>query len=154
MAKLSPVLFYYEKGENIEFSNLYPSRIRISGRSYGSVEAYYQSRKAKTAELRKWIASARNGAEAKRRGESLKRDQIAKDWNLKRLAVMRKALFAKFTQNQRLRMRLLATGNAEMHEDSPDDMFWGIKGRDVMGKMLVRLRSALKSGKPRRFLDA
>ncbi len=65
---------------------------------------------------------------------------------------MRKALYAKFIQNLDLREMLLATGDAELHEDSPTDMVWGRRGQDLLGKLLMELRAALRTSCPEAFL--
>jgi len=71
------------------------------------------------------------------------------DWYLVRIHKMAETLWHKFTQHRRLREQLLATGDAELVEDSDKDTFWGIgddgKGRNELGKALERLRALLRS---------
>lgn len=54
----------------------------------------------------------------------------------------------KFTQHEDLKEELLATGDAELVEDSDKDAFWGVgadgKGRNELGKALERLRTKLR----------
>ena len=78
---------------------------------------------------------------------------------------MDETLFHKFTQHAALRDELLATGDAELVEVSPQslipvrtiadqlqdsdkDAFWGVgadrRGRNELGKCLERLRSRLR----------
>ncbi|KXN81214.1 Swarming motility protein YbiA [Leucoagaricus sp. SymC.cos] len=63
-------------------------------------------------------------------------------------ARMDEAIYHKFTQHNDLRAELLATGDAELMEDSDKDSFWGIgadrKGSNELGKALERLRSRLR----------
>ena len=54
------------------------------------------------------------------------------------------ALRAKFKQNLKLKLKLLETGNAKLHEDSPSDMYWGVKGKDKLGKILMIVREELR----------
>jgi ribA/ribD-fused uncharacterized protein len=49
-----------------------------------------------------------------------------------KLPIMRRADLAKYTQNPELAERLLATGEAELVEDSPCDDYWGV-GTDGSG---------------------
>ncbi len=58
---------------------------------------------------------------------------------------MKNGLRAKFTQNSDLKEKLLATGNAVLHEDSPTDMIWGAKGKDMLGKLLMQIREELRT---------
>jgi len=70
------------------------------------------------------------------------------DWFEVNVEAMDVVLQAKFTQHEDLREKLLETGNRELIEDSPDDVFWGIgrdgQGRNELGKALMRLRERLR----------
>lgn len=69
-------------------------------------------------------------------------------WDARKLAVMEKALAAKFYQNERLKKLLLDTGDAEIVEDSPRDSYWGIgkdgTGSNMLGKLLEKVRGKLQ----------
>lgn len=54
------------------------------------------------------------------------------------LEVMQQAVKAKFAQNKKLRKRLLATGDAELIEDSRNDYVWGI-GEDKQVKIILAI---------------
>ncbi|KAG6877984.1 hypothetical protein C0993_001189 [Termitomyces sp. T159_Od127] len=60
------------------------------------------------------------------------------------------ALIHKFQQHIDLKLKLLATGDAELIENSPFDSFWGNGanklGRNELGKALMRLRSKFQRG--------
>ena len=43
-----------------------------------------------------------------------------------------------------LKQKLIDTGDARLHEDSPSDMFWGVKGKDMLGKLLMEVRDKLR----------
>jgi predicted NAD-dependent protein-ADP-ribosyltransferase YbiA (DUF1768 family) len=58
--------------------------------------------------------------------------------------VVRTAFFAKFRQNGQLAKKLLETSDAILYEDSPDDLFWGAKGQNMIGKLVMEVRDALK----------
>ena len=70
------------------------------------------------------------------------------------------ANLAKFSQNEHARQALLCTGDKILAEASPYDTIWGIgmeasdpnstspakwKGKNLLGKALMRVRDALKS---------
>ena len=73
--------------------------------------------------------------------------KLRQDWEDVKLSVMEKAVFAKFSQNPRLKELLLATGSKDIIENSPRDSFWGCgkdgKGLNHLGKILMRVRSQL-----------
>jgi ribA/ribD-fused uncharacterized protein len=62
---------------------------------------------------------------------------------------MREAVTAKFAQNEDLRQRLLATGDAQLVEKLPRfaDSFWGVNSKGVgenqLGRILMDVRKAL-----------
>ena len=65
---------------------------------------------------------------------------------------MHKALVAKFTQHEDLKEQLLATGNSFLVEHTKRDKYWGdggdggndTIGRNMLGKLLVRVRNELR----------
>jgi ribA/ribD-fused uncharacterized protein len=93
--------------------------------------------------LRERIRIASTPAEAKRFGRSIK---PRKDWEEIKIKVMKKALWIKFTQNINLGVMLLGTGEAVLHEDSPHDRVWGIHGQDLLGKLLMEVRTGMRKG--------
>ena len=68
---------------------------------------------------------------------------------------MYKALVAKFTQHEDLKERLLDTGDSLLVEHTKRDSYWGdggdggndTKGKNVLGKLLVRVRNEIREGK-------
>jgi len=62
---------------------------------------------------------------------------------------MDEVIWHKFNQHQLLKEELLATGDAELVEDSDKDAFWGIgadrKGRNQLGLALEKLRVRLRT---------
>lgn len=71
-------------------------------------------------------------------------EDLLADWDQIKINVMRVALRAKFTQHDHLRLSLIATGNAEIIEDSASDYFWGSgadgSGENWLGRLLMELR--------------
>lgn len=74
--------------------------------------------------------------------------KIRNNWELIKVDVMRKAVFAKFSQNENLKNLLLLTGEKKIIEDSPRDKFWGIGGKgnghNHLGKILMEVRTLLR----------
>jgi len=137
--------FYTKNGEFGFLSNFYPSPFVVEGKSYATNEHYFQSQKATTEELREWIRLAPTPYAAMKAGRSLRDDkgELKKDWADKKSDVMFVGILAKFSQNPDLKEKLLATGDAVLHEDSPTDMIWGKKGEDRLGKILMKVRLSL-----------
>jgi ribA/ribD-fused uncharacterized protein len=75
-------------------------------------------------------------------------DEQIETWEAHRVAVMREAVAAKFAQNEDLRQRLLATGDAQLVEKLPRfaDAFWGVNGKgegeNQLGRILMDVRGA------------
>ena len=79
-------------------------------------------------------------------GRSLRKKEMVENWDEIKADIMLKGLRAKF-KNPELRKKLLATGNLPLHENSPTDMYWGIKGKDMLGKLIMKVREEIRLGK-------
>lgn len=70
-------------------------------------------------------------------------EDLRTDWDSVKIKVMQKALKAKFSQNENLRLALHATSSVELIEDSNKDNFWGCgkdgKGTNNLGKLREKL---------------
>jgi len=137
--------FYSNNAEYGWLSNFARYPQIVDGKTYKTNEHYYQSQKTIDVEVSSWIASAPSPFLAMRAGRSLRiGKEFRSDWENIKVEVMLKGLRAKFQQHPELAQKLLATGNAVLHEDSPTDMFWGKKGRDLLGKLLMQVREELR----------
>lgn len=159
------ILFFDRDRELFGFlSNYTEAPVTIEGELWRSTEFYYQAQKSENLEYREAIRNAKNSDHAKgigsdptRSRKSRKRswfkgrvDQMRADWHDIKLSLMVTAVRAKFGQNADLRAKLLATGDAEIVEDSTHDPFWGIgrngDGPNWMGRVLMQVREELRSG--------
>ena len=140
------ILFYLRKEEYGWASNFERNYQIVDSVLYDSNEHYYQSEKAKDEGIKYWITTAPSPFLAMMAGRSLRPKEMVKDWDNKKLIIMKKGLKIKFN-NQELGDKLLATKDAELHENSPTDLFWGIKGQDWLGKLLMEVREELKNEK-------
>jgi len=124
-------------------SNFYVAAFVINDKEYSTVEHYFQSAKHIGCELEEKIRLAKTPMQAKKLAWSRK---ACPGWETRKEAVMFRALIAKFGQNPDIAERLLATGDALLHEDSPYDTYWGVKGLDRLGKLLMIARNELRKG--------
>jgi ribA/ribD-fused uncharacterized protein len=137
--------FYLRKEKNGWCSNFWRAQQVVNHYVFDSNEHYYQSEKATTKEIEDWIAAAPNPFLAMMAGRSLRKGkELREDWEFVKLTIMHTGLLAKFSQNENLKQLLLDTGDAEIHEDSQTDMFWGKKGKDHLGKLLMHVRNELR----------
>lgn len=157
------VLFFDRDRAEFGFlSNFHPCELRIDGRDWHHVEAYYQSRKSpnpayhdailekKYPSWSKYVGDSRIGDSRLSKKSWFRKhpDDLVAGWDMMRLDVMRVALEAKFQQNSNLRLALLNTDRHELIEDSPRDAFWGFgedgRGANWLGKLLMEVRESTR----------
>lgn len=126
-------------------TNYYRSPIYIYNRWWRNVEAAYQSQKFSDQEAVDKIWKATTAKEARELGQV---PGCRPDWDGMKYSVMKECVLAKFLQNQVLREHLLNTGDEDIVEDSPIDIYWGCgadgTGQNNLGKILVEVRSILR----------
>ncbi|MNV96102.1 Swarming motility protein YbiA [compost metagenome] len=88
------------------------------------------------------IRNLKTPKQAKEMGQKV---ELRTDWDEVKEEVMLTALRTKFSQNSRLREILLSTGDAILHEDAPKDKYWGVKGKDRLGILLMIVREEFKN---------
>ena len=124
-------------------SNFYKCNVTYNGITYNSSEAAFQAQKcpARAREFSKLDAS-----DAKAMGRYV---TLRRDWESVKDNAMYEIVKAKFTQNETLKERLLATGDSELVEGNDwNDKYWGVckgYGKNMLGKILMRVRTELKS---------
>ena len=124
-------------------SNFYKCNVTYNGITFNSSEAAFQAQKcpAREAEFSKLDAS-----DAKAMGRHV---TLRRDWESVKDNAMYEIVKAKFTQNETLKERLLATGDSELVEGNDwNDKYWGVcngYGKNMLGKILMRVRRELKS---------
>jgi len=141
MRRKKEILFYSRDETYGWLSNFHRSAQVVDGVTYPTNEHYYQSQKARDKATSKWIASAPIPFLAMKAGRSLRKGKgLRYDWERVKVEIMLKGLRAKFNQNSALKQKLLETGDAVLHENSPTDRFWGITGKSMLGKLLMQVR--------------
>jgi len=130
--------------ENIFLNNFFESPFTADGKTYSTVEHYYQCQKFLDPEIQEKVRSASDADSAKKLAHEF---EAREDWDSLKDQVMVEALRHKFEQNKNLREKLINTGDATLVEDSPRDPYWGgaLPGSEnKLGLMLMDLRSKLK----------
>jgi ribA/ribD-fused uncharacterized protein len=146
--------------QNSPLSNHYACNFTIDGIRFNCNEQYYMYHKAT------FGADAESARDILAATDPVTQLNIAKRvtipnytaWEDNSLKVMETGLTAKFEQNEVLREFLHSTGDTELVEASPRDMFWGIgvpitsptitdkstwKGKNHLGKILMKIRSTI-----------
>ena len=159
-AKPECVFFWHEYEENGCFSNWFASPFVIDDFCFDNVEQYIMAQKAKLfhdARAYTAILKATSPKECKRLGREVKPFD-ANAWDKVRYRVLCDGIRAKFTQNEDLKNKLLATGTAIIAEASPCDDIFGIKldaataagvpheqwpGQNLLGRALMEIRAEL-----------
>lgn len=140
------ILFYRLSEPYGEFSNFSPYPVRLKGVDWPTSEHYFQAQKFAGTLHEEEVRLARSPRIAARMGRSRKRP-LRPDWEQVKDAIMLEAVRAKFTQQPRLRKRLLETGDAPIVEHTPKDRYWGDGGDGTglnrLGEILMRVRSEL-----------
>lgn len=140
---LKEIFFFGVEDDYFEFSNFYPSPIKIDGLYWKTTEHYYQAQKFRNYESKEEIRNCKSPEIAYELGNNLVADRVY-NWDKIKLSIMERALYEKFNQHDYLRELLMETENVTLIEDSKVDYFWGIgeekTGQNNLGKILMRLR--------------
>jgi N-glycosidase YbiA len=146
-------------------SHFFPAPIHMDGETWATVEHYYQAQKSHDPTYRQAIRDTLSPGMAKRlaappqaprrvSGQSWFRKNGTlprPDWHDVKLGIMRRADMAKFTQHSKLGDLLLATGDAELVEDSSYEPYWGIgpdgQGLNWAGRIIMEVREQLRASR-------
>ena len=155
------ICFHNPDEENGFLSNWYLSEFIIDNQKFTSMEQYMMYKKAmcfNDSEIAKQIIEIDDVAKIKELGRKVSgyNDHI---WNGVRQIIIYDGLIAKFTQNEELRARLLATDNSMLAECAVRDCIWGIglsmtdlkrldmsewKGQNLLGYALMLVRAKMQ----------
>ena len=142
------------KGEYEKFSNFYPVLISYEKRTYPSVEHAFVAAKSLDEMFRKSISElpANQAGKAKRMGRNRFICTLRKNWDLKRIPIMKDLLLKKFAYSE-FKSLLLSTEDALLIEGNYwHDNFWGdcyckkcvnIKGLNNLGKLIMAVRKVI-----------
>jgi|TARA_B100001059_G_C17838497_1_gene590100 ribA/ribD-fused uncharacterized protein len=139
------ISFYraYKVGRTAGFSNFaaFPVKIKNFGEFPTSEAALQAYKDPENKEYVKKQIAARTPLISKNMGA---RANLRDDWEKVREGIMYKILKFKFSQHPYLRKVLLATGLSPIIHRTREDLVWGDaggKGLNLLGKLLVRLRT-------------
>lgn len=140
-------------GEYRFLSNYFSSKFFYNGKVFTTAEHAFHYMKVDPNEdlpetnVKSWryrILNAQTPGDAKKLG---RRCPMRKDWNDKRVEVVKSIVFEKFKQNKSLAQKLKETGDAYLEETNTwNDKFWGVcdgVGENNLGKILMEVRELL-----------
>ena len=134
------------RGKYFFLSNFFEAPVTWNGITYQNNEAAFQSAKSTDEKMRASFAMV-NPSQAKSKGRHI---QLRRDWEKVKFDIMYEICLAKFSQNEDLREKLLATGDQHLEEGNTwGDKIWGTvkgKGQNNLGKILMRVREELRKG--------
>lgn len=142
------VHFYNANECFYEFTNFYPVPVILQNRKWPTTEHFFQAQKFNDERTQEHVRKLKTPREAftfsRQSGQP-----IRSDWDKVKVDVMHDAVYAKFSQNYRLKQLLLLTGGATLVEHTANDSFWGDggngSGKNMLGKVLMDVREILRS---------
>ena len=148
-----PIRFYNRGEPYYEFTNFYEAVVRIDNDDWLTTEHYFQAQKFVGTPLVGTIQMLERPREAFEKSRDPRYSKWRRsDWQSVKEDVMYKALQAKFTQHEKLRRKLMETGDRELIEHSPYDSYWGDggngTGKNRLGQLLMKLRREMKEKQP------
>jgi len=130
------------------FSNFYKHGFELDGKWWPSSEHYFQAQKFYGTEAEETIRTIDSAFGAAQLGRSLQLP-LRRDWENVKDDVMRKAVYAKFSQNAELKRILLDTGDELLIENTTNDYYWGCgtngNGKNMLGLILMEVRDRLRA---------
>ena len=146
---MPPVVRFYRVSDEYGcFSNFAPYPIQLDGEVWPTSEHYFQAQKFTGPDDQARIRQANSPMIAARMGRDRRRP-LRHDWEVVKVAVMRKAVRAKFSQHDDLREILLSTGDAVLVEHTEKDAYWGDggngSGKNMLGRILMDVREELRA---------
>lgn len=139
------------RGQYAFLSNFWMCPVKFGDLLFPSAEHAYQAAKSDSYVIRESFVHLATPADAKRKGRQV---TLAPFWDQNWAdSVMTTVVTDKFTRNQDLLAKLLATGDAELIEGNTwHDNYWGSctcsrcgnRGKNTLGKILMSVRDTAK----------
>tara|TARA_R110002124_G_scaffold111976_2_gene265945 strand:+ start:5704 stop:6162 length:459 start_codon:yes stop_codon:yes gene_type:complete len=142
------IYFYSTKEAYGEFSNFKAYPFELKGKTWRTVEHYFQAQKFAGTEHEEELRETPSPMVVSRKGRSRKRP-LRNDWEKVKDQIMREAVYAKFEQHAELEEMLLNTGDNEIVEQTTRDYYWGCgsegTGKNMLGIILMEVRERLRN---------
>lgn len=144
------IYFYKINDEYGCFSNFAHYGFELDEKWWMTSEHYFQAQKFCGTPYEEVIRLLDNPMKAAEMGR--RRDlPLRADWKQVKDDVMRKAVLAKFVQNEDIKKVLLSTGKEIIIENTTNDYYWGCgkdeRGKNMLGNILMEVREKLSVGK-------
>jgi len=161
-SKSSMIGFFHENEEYGCFSNWYPAEFDYAGMHFANSEQFMMYHKVlmfHKYELAEQIMGTGDPAKCKKIAGQKFSEFDPELWEKTCVAIVKRGVKAKFTQNEDILKILLSTGNSLLAECSPFDKKWGIgidindpdrfviarwKGKNLLGRILMTVREELR----------
>ena len=141
-------IYFYKTNEKYGcFSNFSHYGFELDEKWWMTSKHYFQSQKIYGTEYVEIIRLLDNPMKAAKMGRN-RNLPIREDWEEVKDDVMRKAVYAKFSQNIELKNILLDTDSEYIVENTSNDYYWGCgtngSGKNMLGIILMEIRDKLK----------
>lgn len=128
------------------FSNFAHYGFELDGKRWMTSEHYFQAQKFCGTEYEEVIRLLDNPKKAAEMGRN--RDlPLRANWDQVKDDIMRKAVLAKFAQNEEIKNILLSTGTEILVEKTTNDYYWGCgkdgSGKNMLGNILMEVREKI-----------
>jgi ribA/ribD-fused uncharacterized protein len=146
-SKFKDIIYFYEPEDEYGWlANFSDHPITIKAIYYKTVEHYFQSQKFTNNDIKNQVIRSINAEQAKLIAKENK-DKRVGNWADIKEQVMARGIYAKFTQYEDLKLKLIQTGNKIIVEKTIDDYYWGCglnnNGLNRMGVLLMKLRNKI-----------
>lgn len=149
LAVSTKIEFYRTTGKYGYMSNFSKHAFVIGEKVWKTSEHYFQAKKFEGTPDEEEVRIAETPNIAAKFGRQRSRP-LRSDWEQVKDSVMYTALKAKFNQNTDIMKKLISTEGAELVEHTTKDAYWGDggdgSGKNMLGKLLMKLRDELKGG--------
>lgn len=141
-------IYFYKTNEKYGcFSNFAHYGFELDEKWWMTSEHYFQAQKFYGTEYVEIIRLLDNPMKAAKMGRN-RNLPLREDWEEVKDDVMRKAVYAKFSQNIELKKILLDTDSEYIVENTSNDYYWGCgtngSGKNMLGIILMEIRDKLK----------
>lgn len=141
-------IYFYKTNEKYGcFSNFAHYGFELDEKWWMTSEHYFQAQKFYGTEYVEIIRLLDNPMKAAKMGRN-RNLPLREDWEEVKDDVMRKAVYAKFSQNIEPKNILLDTDSEYIVENTSNDYYWGCgtngSGKNMLGIILMEIRDKLK----------